>query len=131
MGGILLRGRLVGEQDVGPSGEPASDRHPLLLATRELLDEMLRPVGEADELERLAGTFGCLRRGKPCDDQSHLDVLGRGEQCDEHVALEDDPDPASQLWPVVRERAAVQEHRARVRLGEPGEHAQQGRLARA
>jgi hypothetical protein len=51
---------------------------------------MLRAVGEADELEYLAGAFGCLRRGKPAGDQGHLDILGRGEQCDEGVALEDD-----------------------------------------
>ena len=106
---ILLRRRLVDQQDIRPSGKRASDRHPLLLATRQLLDEMLRTVGEADELKRLAGTLSCLRSGKPGGQQSHLDVLGGGEQCDEGIALEDDPDPTSQRGPVVRERAPVAE----------------------
>ena len=46
-------GRLVAEQDVRPLGDGAGDGHALLLAAGELGREVVQPVAEADQVERL------------------------------------------------------------------------------
>ena len=45
---VEVAGRLVGEDEAGPGGERAADRHPLLLAAGELLGVAGQEVGEAE-----------------------------------------------------------------------------------
>ena len=52
--GVELACRLVGDQELGPVGERAHDRHALLLPARELEWPVPGAAGEPDELKELA-----------------------------------------------------------------------------
>src|SRR5213076_2488131 len=75
--------RLVGHEDRGIAGDGPRDRHPLLLAARELARIVAHPVGEADQRKR------------------RLDVLEGREHREQVVELEHEPDvggaPAGRL----------------------------------
>ena len=55
--GVQVAGRLVGEDERRAVDERTGDRHPLLLAARQLGRPVVGAVGEADEGE-------CLERGR-------------------------------------------------------------------
>ena len=55
VGGVEVAGRLVGQQHLGPRGVRAGERDPLLLATGQLLDEVVPGLLETDQRERLVG----------------------------------------------------------------------------
>ena len=57
-------GRLVAQQHVGPLGDGARDRHALLLAARELRREMVEPLIEADQAQRLLRRHRIGRRSR-------------------------------------------------------------------
>ena len=94
--GVELRGRLVGEEDVGGGDEGAGYGHPLLLAAREILDEVVGDGGQPHALEHGLNTrvhlsawhSGCLQHDR--------DVLARGQRGHQAVALQNEPEPAAQ-----------------------------------
>ncbi len=86
--------RLVGEQDAGLADQGAGDRHPLLLAPRELARKMARAVRHADLLQRLAHRLRPLRRLHAAVGERQLDVLVHREVADQVEALEDEADLA-------------------------------------
>src|SRR5258708_33462525 len=55
-GGVEVSGWLVGEQQLRPGDESAGDRHPLLLASRELPGIMGQTMAEADRGEASGGS---------------------------------------------------------------------------
>ena len=92
-------GRLVAEEHVGPLGDGARDGDALLLAARELRREVIEPIAEADERERLARVERVVG-----DLGDQRDVLARGQAGDQVVELEDEADVAP---PVARQLVLV------------------------
>ena len=63
-GAVEVAGGLVGEQDGRPGGEGAGQRHPLLLAARELARVVMAAVGEAHGGEQLVGAGERVGHGR-------------------------------------------------------------------
>ena len=89
---VELAGRLVGQEEPRPVGERPGDGHALLLAARELVRPVPRPLAEADELEQLAHPRVALARLGADEAERDLDVLGRGQERHEPERLEDERD---------------------------------------
>ena len=86
---VEVAGRLVTHEDRRAVDECPGDRHALLLAAGELGGMVVEPVGEADALERLTGTFAPLAGGNPPGiDHRQLDILERRRPCQEVEVLE-------------------------------------------
>ncbi len=96
---VQRAGRLVAQEELGLLRHRARDRHALLLAAGELRREVVEPVAEPHQLERLLGLH---RVGRDLADQR--DVLPGGQAGDEVVELEDEAD---ELAPVARELVVV------------------------
>ena len=96
---VEVAGRLVGQDEARPVDQRAGDRHPLLLAARELAGVVVEPLAEADPLQRLRGAAPAARAGRsPRVDQRQLDVLQRGGARQQVEALEDEAErPAAHL----------------------------------
>ena len=122
--------RLVEQQHLGAVGERAGQRHPLLLAARELARHAPAEAGEADELEQLVAPPPALGLAGAAHAQRELDVLGDGHLAEEGVALEDEAD-AAPLRRRAGHVAAVEQHAPAVGVGEARDHAQQRALAAA
>ena len=60
---VELAGRLVREQEPRPVGQRPRDRDPLLLAARQLVRPVARPLGEPDELQQLGDPARRARAG--------------------------------------------------------------------
>ena len=131
---VELAGRLVGEQQPRPVRERPGDRDPLLLAARELVRPVLRPLAEADELQQLGHARVALAGIRADEPQRHLDVLGRGQDRDQAERLEHERDRLAADAPPTRPRQArdlrpVDDDGARRRLVEAAEQVEQRRLA--
>jgi hypothetical protein len=128
---VQRAGGLVAQHHVGALGHRARDGDALLLAPRELGREVVHPVAEPHEVQRVIGTHGVHG---DLGDQRH--VLARREAGDEVVELEHEPHV---LAAVARERAVVGGHEvvvAEVHLAaggrvEPAQDVQQGGLPAA
>src|SRR6187431_2591413 len=77
--GVELARGLVGDQELGPIGERAHDRHSLLLTARELVGPVAGAASEPDELEELANALRPRAWMLVPQAERHLDVLGRGQ----------------------------------------------------
>ena len=122
--GVERGKRLVEQQDPWFSRERAREGDPLALAAGELARSRRREVGDAKALEKVVDAFS----------PAEGDVLAHAQVWKERVLLEDEADPP----PLRREEhaaldvdpgLAVQLHATSVRAGEPGDHAQDRRLA--
>ena len=133
---VELAGRLVGEQEPRPVRERPGDRHPLLLAARELVRAVLRPLAEADELEELGHAGVALSGIRPDEAERHLDVLGRGQDRDQAERLEHERDRVAahargRVLGQARDLRPVDHDGARRRLVEAAEEVEQRGLAGA
>ena len=122
--------RLVHEQYRRLEDDRARQRHPLLLAARELARIAVGETVQPHQPQRAPHALDDVGlRGAP-----HLqrvgDVLEHGEMREERVLLEDDADVAAVGRPV-GDRGAGDQDVALRRLLEAGDHPQRGRLARA
>jgi hypothetical protein len=126
--------RLVEEQDARLDGERAGERDALALAARELRGIAVGEARQPDQVEQLADAALDLRRRRPLRALSRVqpvgDVVGHAHVLEQRVVLEHEPDRAllhRQEGGVV----AAEQDAAAVRRVEPGDDAQQRRLARA
>jgi hypothetical protein len=119
--------RLVEEEHGGPPGERPRKRNPLPFAARELLRARRRELSDPESLEqRVDGAPACAEG----------DVGAHAEVREERVVLKDESHPPLLGWQrdaalCVEPRLAVERDTAAARLGEPGDDAQDGRLAGA
>ena len=90
------RGRLVEDEDLGVAGERLDDLDPLLDADGQVLDQRVGVDVEAEPLgdlaDPLAGGVEVERAGEPGGLVAEHDVLGDGEDRDEHEVLVDHAD---------------------------------------
>jgi hypothetical protein len=128
---LVERGeRLIEQQQLRFLDERASERDALPLAARELVRLALRIGAELDELEHLADALRQLGVRDLVLPEPEGDVLLDGHVREQRIRLEHHVD-----GPLVRRNRshvdAVDVDPARGRTLEPGEHAQQRRLAAA
>jgi hypothetical protein len=121
--------RLVHQQQVGPVREGARDRDPLLHAAGQLPRVLPARVGQAHGREHLGNPGRPLRPPHPAHLQRQLHVPRHREPRVQRspVILEHDPDPGGHG----PQRRALEHGLARRRRQQPGDAAQQGRLADA
>src|SRR5262249_22281503 len=121
---------LVEQQDSRLDHQRAGERHPLLLAARQLA-RMARGEGaEPDELERLADAPAALRPGHALHLEAERHVLRPRHVREERVALEYDAETA--LSGLHGEKVAtLQPDRATRGFDEARDHLQRGGLAAA
>jgi len=130
--GVEIAGRLVGEDDGRVGSEGPRDRHPLLLATRELARRVAGTLGEANAFEPGAGLgTGVLASGQL---QGQHDVFQRGEGRQQLEGLKDESDstgaqPGASVLVKCVEALAEQKHRTGASLIESGQEAEQSRFA--
>src|SRR6266536_469571 len=122
--------RLVEQQHLRLDGEGARERHPLPLPSGELRGIALAEPLELHELEQLVHAVADLLLRPAPHGQPERDVVGNRHVLERCVVLEDEPD-AALLRAQLRRLATGDEHLAGVRLLEPGDHAQERRLARS
>ena len=119
---------LVEQQHLRLDRERARQRHALLLAAGELGWVAVGEPVEPHEGEQLVHAVADLLLGAPADAQPEPDVVLDRHVLEGRVVLEDEADAA-----LARRRGrdvlAVDHHRAGVRRLEPGDDAQQRRLA--
>ena len=96
--GIEVPGGLVGQQDQGPVDEGPGDRHPLLLATRELVGQVVALLGQPHQVQDLGHLGGDHVLGTADDVQGEGHVLVDGLVGEEAEVLEDAADVAAQVW---------------------------------
>jgi hypothetical protein len=88
--GVEIPGRLVGEEDRRVDRQGARDGDALALAAGELVGEMLKPVFELDEAEKLARAVVDVLARPAAQVQRQADVLDRGERRQQVEELEDE-----------------------------------------
>src|SRR5439155_201685 len=76
----LVRPQLVGKEDRRPDHEGARDRHPLLLATREVRGKVGRAMADGDRRERLRHALVDLVLPQAVQHEWHADVLSDGQE---------------------------------------------------
>ncbi len=131
---VEVPGRFICPHDCGGCNDGASNRHPLLLSTRQSGRSMGLPVREIDGAQSIAGTLTCLRWRSPGEQERELHVLDRSEHGQQIEALEH---KAHRLCAVpgqcgvvhARERGPVNENVATIDGVDPGEAVQQRCLA--
>ena len=101
---VEVAGRLVRDQKRRLGNHRTRDRHPLLLATRQLVGKSAASVTQADRFEGVEGTVPrlCVRDPEVAYLESKGDVLDRVQPGQELVVLEHHADPASQVGDVGR-----------------------------
>ena len=132
---------LVGQDHAGPLRQRAGDGHPLLLAARQRVGPTVGQVREADLAQALEGELA-IAAGKPSEqtwpcgqvaEPTGKDVVQHGGAPDQVELLEDHADPPahiaqrSRVGP--RHRLALHADRARRRLHEAIDRAQEGGLS--
>lgn len=90
--GIERAGRLVGENDGGISHDCPSNRHALLLASREFVRLVFGLVGESDAGERGERSFFTFRFPNSLVRERKHDLLERRKPWNEIVSLEYETD---------------------------------------
>jgi hypothetical protein len=130
--GVEVAGRLVGEDDVGPAGQRAGARHPLLLAAGHLGRAVAEPIADTERLDHRVepGLIGFLAG----DIHRQGDVLQRRQRRHQVERLEDEPDPvpAQLRHLLVRQRRQLDvgdAHRTGGDVVEAGQAVHQRRLA--
>ncbi|CDN42000.1 hypothetical protein BN871_AT_00020 [Paenibacillus sp. P22] len=137
VGGAAVDGarRLVGEQHLRPVGQRDGDRHPLLLASRELMQLVVHPLLQPDPIQQLLGIGPVDLAG---EHHRHLDIFQSG-QIRQQVAGIVLPDEADRI-PLVFDELVVRHleqiprpdlDAARRRAVESAQNVEQGRLAAA
>ena len=91
---VEVAGGLVGEDELGVGDHGAGDGHTLLLSARQLLREVLGPVGDGHPLHHRRDPLLALRRADVQVAQRQLDVLIDVQLVDEVEALEHEADVA-------------------------------------
>jgi hypothetical protein len=128
------RGRLVEQQQLGLHGQGPGDRHPLLLAARQLGRELAGLVLDPDPGQQLAGPALGLLPGLAADlDRAQGDVVEHALVGEQVELLEDHADVRAQpgqLAPLRRQGPALQADGAAVDRLQPVDSPAQGRLAR-
>src|SRR5262249_14780721 len=127
---------LVRDQDLGVGHDRARDRHPLLLPARELARVVVGAVREAHDLERGERALAPLALRERGEQERQLHVLGRVQDRDQVVELEDE---AHVVAAAGRERAlggwpdlgARDDDLARGRAVDARDQVEERRLARA
>ena len=85
--GVQRRERLVEQEDLRLDRERPGERHPLLLAARELVRVAAGLVAEADQLEEPVGGRRRSVAADPAQPQAEGDVLARGHVREQAVGL--------------------------------------------
>ena len=133
---VEIAGRLVGEEHARRVGDRPRDGDALLLAARQFGGAMVEALGEAEEIEKLAGALARFARREPTDELRHDHVLEGGELGQEVMELVDEADllAAQARAPGIVHggcRPAADEHLAAIRLLEQAGDMQEGRFAGA
>ena len=128
--GVEVAERLVEQQHLGLDGDGAGDGDALLLAARKLGRPAVGVGGEADQLQRLGHLGVDLATRQAAFLEAEGDVLGHRHVRPQRVALEHHADVALP-WRQAGDVLAVEQHLARLRLGEARDQPQQGGLAAA
>ena len=124
---VQVAGRLVRQEDGGLVDQGAGNRHPLLLAARELVREVIHPVVEPDRVQHLASprvTRRSVHAGAV--EQGELDVVEGGGPRQQVEALEHEADlPVAHLGQLVaREPGDIPAVEQVVAAGRPVEAAE-------
>ncbi len=135
---ILAHERIERAEGLVEQEKPRLDRQrpgqcdALALAARDLLRVALLELRDLHERQKLAHAPRDLRGGRPFapDAQAEGDVLEDAHVLEQRVVLEHDAD-APLARRQRRDVVAADQHGARIRPLEPGEHAEQRGLARA
>ena len=127
--------RLVEQQQARIGGQRAGKGDALGLPTGQRPRPMRRMIGEPDPLQPSGSGPPGLGLGHPPGTQTEGDVLHRAEMREQQVVLEDDADRAllggdEHLRIGIVEDQFVDPDPAAIECDQPGEDAQQGRLAR-
>jgi hypothetical protein len=86
-------GRLVSQNDLAAIHQSAGDRHPLLLAARQLAGNMVRALGQTQpgqQGDRPLMPVGSAASGI---NGGHFDIAGRAQVAKQMIALEDETEP--------------------------------------
>ena len=126
--GVERAERLVQQQHRGVEDQSARERHPLLLAPRELVRLAVAELLHLHEGERLSDPGAGLLPGRPREAQPEGDVLGDRQVGEEGVALEHGVDVAL-VRRGVRDVLAVEQDPSPAGTLEAGDHAQRRGLA--
>ncbi len=121
---------LVQQEHLGPVHEGASQGHPLPLAAGELVGATVAVAAQPHAVEGLVGAALPFGLAHPLDPQPVLDVLADVHVREEGVVLEHRVD-VPVVGRQVRDLPALQEHGARARRLEAGDHPQHRGLARS
>ena len=91
---VQIAGRLVGQEDGRTVDQRAGDGDSLLFAAGKLIGMMIGAAGQADEFERLQGSFTSLAVADPSRRVEHrqLDVLQRRSARKQIEVLKDEAD---------------------------------------
>src|SRR5262249_23791977 len=119
--------RLVHEQHLGLYSQSACEAYSLLHASREFLRIGVLKSFQSHFSDRSQRTAAAFRRRPATREQRRLHVLQNRKPRKESETLKHD----GYVGRCLRERPAVPEHISRRRLGQAGEHSQQGRLSRS
>src|SRR5882724_1603590 len=90
---VEVAGGLVGQEDLRAADDGAGDRHPLLLAARELGGEVMGARGKPHPVEGGERPLPALLRRKTAVQQRDLDVVDDGEIADQVELLENETHP--------------------------------------
>ena len=119
--GVELSRRLIRHDDRRCGGQRPRHRDALPLTAGQLLGQPIRDVRQGRSREGRLGSRPHLGAVQPAQLQGQLDVLGGRQHRQEPIALEHD---RRVVGPFARIDGS------RIRLDEPGDHPQEGRLAR-
>ena len=119
--------RLIQQQRAGVVDQRSGERHPLLLAARQLSRAPLTPPGQVHDLQHLAHPAGDLGLGDRLAAQPEGHVLEHVHVREQGIGLEHHVD-VTLVRRDVGHIGAVQPDRARGRLLEPGDHPHRGGL---
>src|SRR5262249_43042845 len=128
--GIERAEGLVEQEHLRIDGERACKSHALALPSRKLWGMALAEPRELHELEQLRDALLDLRTGTPADPEAEGDVVPHGHVLEGGVVLEDEAD-AALLRRHVGDVDALETDSTGVGTLEPGDDAEQGRLAAA
>ncbi len=127
---------LVQEQDAGVRGQGAGQGDPLRLTSRELAGTAVGQLGQAEPLDPVLSGLASSRSTRSPGAWREGDIVAYGQVREEAVVLEHDPDrtvlrrhPGVRLG-VVEDHVTELDRPGGQRL-QPGDDAQEGRLARS
>ena len=127
-GAVERAERLVEHQEPGRRRQGAGERHPLLLAARQVPHRPPFEPRQAHQRERIVGARGGLGPAHVVGPEPERDVPDDVAVGEERVVLEHEPDVAA-VGRDAGEIDAVTQHPARSERLQPGDGPQQGALA--